>query len=138
MSLFLKFETKRPTKPALKDYIPQLGTQDLATVEGVHYVVNLIRAALYTPRRTLFYARDVGTTLVKYLFEPLDELTLDNVLNSVTQEITSSLDMFDTTVNVRSLEVDQRTKSITVTADIKYGDKWYTITERIKVEEKVL
>lgn len=138
MALFLKDIPSVNLKPTLKDYLPELGTNDMKTVEDIHYVVNLVRASLYTPRGTIFYGRDLGTTIMRYLFEPLDETNIAHVLSVVEQEIVSSMGLDVTQVRVRALIPDVRTKSIMVECEIQYGERWYTIREQIRVEEGIL
>ena len=135
--MFLKYEHNVIQKPKLFDYYPEYGSRDLRTVEGVDWVVQVLLSVLYTPRGTVFYGRDLGTRIARYLYEPLDETTKAGILEVVNDEITSSLGAW-ARVNVRDIVVDSKTKSIQLMIDIQYGEELYTITHTLRVEEKIV
>jgi len=85
----------------------------------------------------VFYGRDLGTRIARYLYEPLDETTKAGILEVVNDEITSSLGAW-ARVNVRDIVVDSKTKSIQLMIDIQYGEELYTITHTLRVEEKIV
>jgi len=109
-------------KGKLTGCLPELSANgDFYNSEDVEVIVQSIYVILTTPRETRVWQPEFGCDLMKYLWDPLDETTLENIET----DITSALETWEpriviSNVYVKEVASGSNTSSGTVSIQINF------------------
>ena len=66
----------------IRDYIASISSRgDFQRIEDLNVILTSWNNILLTPRRTYVLDPEFGSDLYKYVFEPVDEVTIDSIRN---------------------------------------------------------
>lgn len=124
MSNTLKnFETKVKGKNNIaydyRDIIAPVG--DFLRLEGINVLINSIRNLLFTPLETYPFKPNYGSLLYKMVFEPLDQISLEQIQFEVKDRVYQ----WDSRVNITKVAVSPQPdkKCVTVSVHIQKGEE---------------
>jgi phage baseplate assembly protein W len=73
----------------IRDYIAIISSRgDFQRIEDLNVILSSWNNILLTPRRTYILDPQFGSDLYKYVFEPVDENTIEGIRNEVIERIT--------------------------------------------------
>lgn len=73
----------------LRDYIAIISSRgDFKRIEDLNVILTSWNNILLTPRRTYILDPEFGSDLYKYVFEPVDEDTIEGIRNEIVERIT--------------------------------------------------
>ena len=113
------------------DCYPILTGSGFSLVKGPDYLVQLILSALYTPKGSIFYDRKSGTVFRNTIFEPMDDITMEALIESAKEDIKYSVPIADFTLE--QVTVDNFNKTVTFNIKVKYKGKEYANTHTFDV-----
>ena len=72
----------------IRDYIALISSRgDFQRIEDLNVILTSWNNILLTPRRTYILDPEFGSDLYKYVFEPVDEITVDSIRNEAIETI---------------------------------------------------
>lgn len=95
-------------------------------LSGLELLTDEINCVIQTPKGSIFGARDLGTTLHKYLFAPLDVLTETTLKEELSQDLSNQITTHQITLSLSEVSIQE--KSIALTFTIRTPNKTYTFT----------
>lgn len=112
-------ETVAGSNSKLADYTSKVAARgDFKRIADIEVLVNSWNNILITPRRTYQFDPDYGSDLYKMIFEPADEVTVDKVVD----EVTNNLLRYDDRASIENVRVTffQNRKGFSVAVDVLY------------------
>jgi len=102
----------------IRDYIAKISSRgDFKRIEDLGVILASWNTILLTPRRTYVLDPEFGSDLYKYVFEPVDEVTIEGIRSEVIERISYYDDRAEITdVSVRLLD-SGRGYAIDIVAD---------------------
>lgn len=86
----------------LKDYLSVISSiGDFKRISDLNVILNSWNNILLTPRGTYLHDPEFGSDLYKYVFEPADETTVENVKREIVERIT----IYDNRALIESINV---------------------------------
>jgi phage baseplate assembly protein W len=86
----------------LRDYIAIISSRgDFKRIEDINVILTSWNNILLTPRRTYILDPEFGSDLYKYVFEPVDEDTIEGIRNEVVERLT----FYDNRARIVSVDV---------------------------------
>lgn len=104
--------------------------------ENVDIILNYIDSFLYTEKGSLFGNREFGTSIYSYLYEPLDEVTLNEIYNILLNELSYSLPMIDINNITLTPFIDE--KGLEVNIYFTFDKQRYKIDRKLNLPLKRL
>ncbi len=106
----------------LADYTSTIAPSgDFKRIVDIEVIISSWNNILITPRRTYMFDPDYGSDLYKMIFEPADEITV----NKVVDEVTNTLTKYDDRASIENVNVTffKDLKGFSVAVDVIYkGD----------------
>ncbi len=91
------------SKGDVSDFVPTISSKgDFTRVVGLSAILASWNNILLTPVRTYNYNPEYGSELYKYVFEPADDITSENIRN----EIISKLMTYDDRAKIVDIDID--------------------------------
>jgi len=112
-------ETVAGSNSKISDYVSTLSVKgDFKRIRDIEVILNSWNNILVTPRRSYQYDPEFGSDLYKLVFEPADEITLNKVID----EVTDTLMRYDDRAIIRDVAVVFFTnqKGFSITLDIDF------------------
>lgn len=95
-------------------------------------VASDIAHVILTPKRSRIRKPDFGTDIIKYIFDPSDDLTWENVEN----EVKESVHKYVMNAEIESIEIE-RTEDNSIYLDIQYSVKKGNVVENNRMAIKL-
>lgn len=103
----------------LADYTSKVApVGDFKRITNIEVIVSSWNNILITPRRTYQWDPEYGSNLYKMVFEPADEVTVNKVID----EVTNTLLRYDDRANIKNVDVTffKNLKGFSVAVDVTY------------------
>lgn len=101
---------------------------DLTIVYEIDAVVDHIIKTLFILRGTYVWDPEFGSDLLKYLFEPLDDTTLNQIKHEIDRVARSHPSVEDVIIDISNVSPDQKLVTIDVTLVVSGEEKRFTLT----------
>lgn len=86
----------------IADFTSTISSQgDFTRIEDLNVILNSWNNVLVTPRRSYLNDPEYGSDLYKYIFEPIDEITV----NKIKEEINYRLMLYDDRATIEEIEI---------------------------------
>ena len=112
-------ETVAGSNSKISDYVSTLSVSgDFKRIDEIEVILNSWNNILVTPRRSYQHDPEYGSDLYKLVFEPADDITLNKVID----EVTNTLLRYDDRASISNLDVIFFTnqKGFSITVDVEY------------------
>jgi phage baseplate assembly protein W len=112
-------ETVAGSNSKLADYTSKVAAKgDFKRIKNIEVLINSWNNILITPRRTYMFDPDYGSELYKMIFEPADEITVQKVVD----EVTNNLLRYDDRATIENVDVTffMNRKGFSVAVDVNY------------------
>ncbi len=113
------------------DFFPTLLANGLQVITGAQQVIQVLLASLTTVRGSIYRARTIGTTVVTSLFEQLDDTTLTELVQTLTNDLTNSVP--GVAFSIANVNMDITNKIMTFTINLTINNQMYTVTQNINL-----
>jgi phage baseplate assembly protein W len=103
----------------LADYTSKVAAAgDFKRITNIEVIVSSWNNILITPRRTYQWDPEYGSNLYKMVFEPADDITVNKVID----EVTNTLLRYDDRANIQNVDVTffKNLKGFSVAVDVSY------------------
>lgn len=115
-------ETVAGSNSKLADYTPKVSASgDFKRIKDIEVLLNSWNNILITPKRTYQFDPEYGSNLYKMVFEPADQVTVNKVID----EVTENLLRYDDRATIENVDVSfyRNQKGFSVAIDVNYeGD----------------
>jgi len=112
-------ETVAGSNSKLADYTSVVAPKgDFKRIKDIEVLISSWNNILITPRRTYMFDPEYGSNLYKMIFEPADEVTVNKVID----EVTNNLLKYDDRASIENVGVTffPNQKGFTVAVDVNY------------------
>jgi hypothetical protein len=134
VSNFLSFDQKANlqlnTQPV--DFYPVLLPTGLQMNIGLQTVIENLYCALSTIKGSIYRARDKGTRLVESLFEQLDDTTVNNLINTLTNDL--AISVINSQFTFTSTQLDITNKLLSFSLNVYYNGQLYNVNNTINMQ----
>lgn len=117
---------------SLDNYLNKQG--DFAEIKNVDVMLRSIMNLLMTIKGTYIFDPEFGCNIVKYIFEPADEITRESILQDVAANLARYEDRGDNTYNIKFLSGNL--KGFVLNISVSYQDEKKEIS--IRIDESLL
>jgi phage baseplate assembly protein W len=109
------------------DYIPKItSSKDFQQIKDIDVIISSWNNILMTPKRSFLHDPEYGSDLYKLIFEPMDDITIEQIKN----EIINSISYYDTRAIILNINILENTlkNGYVVEIELKYEGETKTMT----------